>query len=66
MAPLETRPIPEQTSVVQLISGGPKMTTSGERNEMNHVRCYWFSKDHTLHDAYFHVHSLKIASDEDD
>jgi len=50
--------------VVKLKSGGPRMTTCGDKNEKNDVKCCWFSDENTLQYAFFHVDALKTASDD--
>jgi uncharacterized protein YodC (DUF2158 family) len=44
----------KEGDVVQLLSGGPKMTVSGENNRpYYHVYCVWFSNDGNLHRKLF-------------
>jgi len=51
-------------SVVQLKSGGPKMTYSGEKDEDGQLYCQWFVND-KLQTGYFISDMLIVLEDEE-
>ncbi|WP_241594919.1 YodC family protein [Rosenbergiella epipactidis] len=50
--------------VVQLASGGPKMTVIGENSMLGGYVCEWFSKEE-IKSKVFTEESIKLASDND-
>jgi uncharacterized protein YodC (DUF2158 family) len=50
----------KEGDVVQLLSGGPKMTVSGKKDRpYYHVYCIWFSNDGVIHTQLFEENVLQ-------